>query len=72
MTVRPDSWPVTVPFVISKLSCTTAEVVVVAALYEFAKTGEMPDLDGAGKQVQERLGWENESPEMQAWREGAA
>ena len=50
----------------------TAEVVVVAALYEFAKTGEMPDLDGAGKQVQERLGWENESPEMQAWREGTA
>ncbi|MFP6744579.1 MAG: N-acetyl-D-Glu racemase DgcA, partial [Alphaproteobacteria bacterium] len=29
MTVRPESWPVTVPFVISKFSCTTAEVVVV-------------------------------------------
>jgi hypothetical protein len=50
----------------------TAEVVVVAALYEFARTGEMPDLDGAGKQVQKHLGWENESPEMQAWREGSA
>ena len=26
----------------------------------------------AGKQVQKHLGWENESPEMQAWREGSA
>ncbi len=29
MTVRPESWPVTKPFVISKFSCTSAEVVVV-------------------------------------------
>ena len=70
--VLPGIITIVVLVLLAILWTNTAEVVVVAALYEFAKTGEMPDLDGAGKQVQERLGWENESPEMQAWREGTA
>ena len=54
----------------------TAEVVVVAALYEYAKTGKMPDLNGNGSQFEEALpwesksGWANESAETKAWREG--
>jgi hypothetical protein len=54
----------------------TAEVVVVAALYEFAKTGKMPDLNGNGAKLEEALpwkpksGWANESAETKAWREG--
>ena len=54
----------------------TAEVVVVAALYEFAKTGKMPDLNGNGAKFEEALpwesksGWDNESAETKAWREG--
>ena len=54
----------------------TAEVVVVAALYEFAKTGKMPDLNGNGSKFEEALpwksesGWDNESAETKAWREG--
>ena len=54
----------------------TAEVVVVAALYEFAKTGKMPDLNGNGAKFEEALpwkpksGWANESAETKAWREG--
>jgi len=54
----------------------TAEVVVVAALYEFAKTGKMPDLNGNGSKFEEALpwkpksGWANESAETKAWREG--
>ena len=54
----------------------TAEVVVVAALYEFAKTGKMPDLNGQGSKFEEALpwqsksGWDNESAENKAWREG--
>ena len=54
----------------------TAEVVVVAALYEFAKTGKMPNLDGNGAKFEEALpwepksGWANESAETKAWREG--
>ena len=70
--VLPGIIAIVVLVLLAILWTNTAEVVVVAALYEFAKTGEMPDLDGAGKQVQERLGWENESPEMQAWRKGTA
>ena len=70
--VLPGIVAIVVLMLLAILWTNTAEVVVVAALYEFAKTGEMPDLDGTGKQVQERLGWENESPEMQAWREGTA
>ena len=54
----------------------TAEVVVVAALYEFAKTGKMPDLNGNGSKFEEALpwesksGWANESAETKEWREG--
>jgi hypothetical protein len=54
----------------------TAEVVVVAALYEYAKTGKMPDLNGNGSQFEEAIpwksesGWDNESAETKAWREG--
>ena len=54
----------------------TAEVVVVAALYEFSKTGKMPDLNGNGAKFEEALpwesksGWDNESAETKAWREG--
>jgi hypothetical protein len=54
----------------------TAEVVVVAALYEFAKTGKMPDLNGNGSKFEEALpwksksGWDNESAENKVWREG--
>ncbi len=54
----------------------TAEVVVVAALYEFAKTGKMPDMNGNGAKFEEALpwkpksGWANESAETKAWREG--
>ena len=54
----------------------TAEVVVVAALYEYAKTGKMPDLNGNGSKFEEALpwksesGWDNESAENKAWREG--
>ena len=54
----------------------TAEVVVVAALYEYAKTGKMPDLNGNGAKFEEALpwesksGWANESAETKAWREG--
>jgi hypothetical protein len=54
----------------------TAEVVVVAALYEYAKTGKMPDLNGNGSKFEEALpwesksGWANESAETKAWREG--
>ena len=54
----------------------TAEVVVVAALYEFSKTGKMPDLNGNGAKFEEALpwkpksGWANESAETKAWREG--
>ena len=54
----------------------TAEVVVVAALYEYAKTGKMPDLNGNGSRFEEALpwksesGWDNESAETKAWREG--
>ena len=54
----------------------TAEVVVVSALYEYAKTGKMPDLNGNGSQFEEALpwesksGWANESAETKAWREG--
>ncbi len=70
--VLPGIIAIVVLMLLAILWTNTAEVVVVAALYEFSKTGEMPDLDGAGKQVQERLGWENESPEMKAWREGTA
>ncbi|MCH2448483.1 MAG: DUF6159 family protein, partial [Candidatus Poseidoniia archaeon] len=70
--VLPGIIAIVVLMLLAILWTNTAEVVVVAALYEFSKTGEMPDLDGAGKQVQERLGWENESPEMTAWREGTA
>ena len=70
--VLPGIITIVVLVLLAILWTNTAEVVVVAALYEFAKTGEMPDLDGAGKQVQERLGWENASPEMQAWRKGTA
>ena len=70
--VLPGIIAIVVLVLLAVLWTNTAEVVVVAALYEFSKTGEMPDLDGAGKQVQERLGWENESPEMTAWREGTA
>ena len=70
--VLPGIVAIVVLMLLAILWTNTAEVVVVAALYEFAKTGEMPDLDGTGKQVQERLGWENESPEMQAWRKGTA
>ena len=53
----------------------TAEVVVVAALYEFAKTGKMPDMNGNGAKFEEALpwkpksGWANESAETKAWRE---
>jgi len=49
---------------------------VVAALYEYAKTGKMPDLNGNGSQFEEALpwesksGWANESAETKAWREG--
>jgi hypothetical protein len=56
----------------------TAEVVVVAALYEFAKTGKMPNLDGNGAKFEEALpwepksGWANESAEIKAWREGTS
>jgi hypothetical protein len=70
--VLPGIIAIVVLVLLAVLWTNTAEVVVVAALYEFARTGEMPDLDGAGKQVQKHLGWENESPEMQAWREGSA
>ena len=58
------------------LLCNTAEVVVVAALYEYAKTGKMPDLNGNGSKFEEALpwksesGWYNESAENKAWREG--
>tara|TARA_B110001454_G_C12610358_1_gene388428 strand:- start:199 stop:891 length:693 start_codon:yes stop_codon:yes gene_type:complete len=58
------------------LLCNTAEVVVVAALYEYAKTGKMPDLNGNGSKFEEALpwksksGWDNESAENKAWREG--
>ena len=54
----------------------TAEVVVVAALYEYAKTGKMPDLNGNGSRFEEAIpwesksGWDNESAENKAWREG--
>jgi hypothetical protein len=54
----------------------TAEVVVVAALYEYAKTGKMPDLNGNGSKFEEALpwksesGWDNESVENKAWRKG--
>ena len=54
----------------------TAEVVVVAALYEFAKTGKMPNLNGNGSKFEEALpwesksGWANESAETKAWRKG--
>ena len=54
----------------------TAEVVVVAALYEYAKTGKMPDLNGNGSKFEEAIpwksesGWDNESAETKAWREG--
>jgi hypothetical protein len=54
----------------------TAEVVVVAALYEYAKTGKMPDLNGNGSRFEEALpwksesGWDNESAKNKAWREG--
>ena len=54
----------------------TAEVVVVAALYEYAKTGKMPDLNGNGSKFEEALpwqsksGWANESAKTKAWREG--
>ena len=54
----------------------TAEVVVVAALYEYAKTGKMPDLNGNGAKFEEALpwesksGWANESAETKEWREG--
>ena len=54
----------------------TAEVVVVAALYEFSKTGKMPDLNVNGAKLEEALpwkpksGWANESAETKAWREG--
>ncbi len=54
----------------------TAEVVVVAALYEFSKTGKMPDMNGNGAKFEEALpwkpksGWANESAETKAWREG--
>ena len=54
----------------------TAEVVVVAALYEFSKTGKMPDLNGNGSKFEEALpwepksGWANESAETKEWREG--
>ena len=70
--VLPGIIAIVVLMLLAILWTNTAEVVVVAALYEFAKTGEMPDLDGAGKQVQERLSWDNESPEMVAWRKGTA
>ncbi|MDP6364152.1 MAG: DUF6159 family protein [Candidatus Poseidoniia archaeon] len=70
--VLPGIIAIVVLVLLAVLWTNTAEVVVVAALYEFARTGEMPDLDGAGKQVQQHLGWENESPEMQAWRKGTA
>ena len=56
----------------------TAEVVVVAALYEFAKTGKMPNLDGNGAKFEEALpwepksGWADESAEIKAWREGTS
>jgi len=56
----------------------TAEVVVVAALYEYAKTGKMPDLNGNGAKFEEALpwesksGWANESAETKAWREGTS
>ena len=70
--VLPGIIAIVVLMLLAILWTNTAEVVVVAALYEFARTGEMPDLDGAGKQVQKHLGWENESPEMQAWRKGTA
>ena len=70
--VLPGIIAIVVLVLLAVLWTNTAEVVVVAALYEFARTGEMPDLDGAGKQVQKHLGWENESPEMQAWRKGTA
>ena len=58
------------------LLCNTAEVVVVAALYEYAKTGKMPNLNGNGSKFEEALpwksksGWDNESAENKAWREG--
>ena len=58
------------------LLCNTAEVVVVAALYEYAKTGKMPDLNGNGSRFEEAIpwesksGWDNESAENKAWREG--
>lgn len=58
------------------LLCNTAEVIVVAALYEYAKTGKMPDLNGNGSKFEEALpwksksGWDNESAENKAWREG--
>jgi hypothetical protein len=58
------------------LLCNTAEVVVVAALYEYAKTGKMPDLNGNGSKFEEAIpwesksGWDNESAENKAWREG--
>ena len=39
----------------------TAEVVVVAALYEYAKTGKMPDLNGNGAKFEEALPWESKS-----------
>ena len=56
----------------------TAEVVVVAALYEFAKTGKMPNLNGNGSRFEEALpwesksGWANETAENKAWRDGTA
>jgi hypothetical protein len=56
----------------------TAEVVVVAALYEFAKTGKMPNLNGNGSKFEEALpwqsksGWANETAENKAWRDGTA
>ena len=59
------------------LLCNTAEVVVVAALYEYAKTGKMPDLNGNGSRFEEAIpwesksGWDNESAENKAWREGS-
>ena len=58
------------------LLCNTAEVVVVAALYEYAKTGKMPDLNGNGSRFEEAIpwesksGWDNESAENKVWREG--
>jgi len=55
---------------------TNTAVVVVAALYEFSKTGKMPDMNGNGAKFEEALpwkpksGWANESAETKAWREG--